>query len=143
MVRLPPKISPRSPDNLNSLFGGPCRRNLHCFTDFRNRQFRSPFEDAMKMFAFSDSIASDERRLSMTQVHSAVQSTCPICQSREIHSTGFHGIVERILLWILRIRPLWCNDCFSRFYLFFPQSELCPQESRGGTPALNSPNAIH
>ena len=78
----------------------------------------------------------------MTQFYPANHSTCPVCRSREVHSSRSHGFMERIVLYLLRIHSFWCNDCFSRFYLFFPQSELCPQESRDGNfPVLNGPNA--
>ena len=59
----------------------------------------------------------------MAHVHPEVQSACPVCQSRKVQSTGFHGIIERVFLRLLRIRPFWCNNCLSRFYLLFPQSE--------------------
>jgi hypothetical protein len=59
----------------------------------------------------------------MTDTHLELESTCPTCQIRKVRSMSFHGFVERVLLRLLRVRPFWCNDCFRRFYLFFPKSE--------------------
>lgn len=76
----------------------------------------------------------DKRQVeeSMTQSHSTLDSTCPVCRSREVRSASFHGIAERVLLRLMRIYPFWCNDCFRRFYLFFPKPQLCRQESGSG-----------
>jgi hypothetical protein len=67
----------------------------------------------------------------MAVTHPFIESACPVCTSRKVRSSRFHGILERILLRLLRIYPFWCSACDRRFYLFFPTSEFCRQESDG------------
>lgn len=64
----------------------------------------------------------------MAQPQQAGESLCPVCRSRGISLSGFHGILERLLLRIMKIYPFWCDACHRRFYLFFPKSNLCHQE---------------
>jgi hypothetical protein len=62
----------------------------------------------------------------MVEAHSALESACPVCSSRKIQSMNFQGIVEPIVLRLMRIYAFWCNDCFRHFYLFLPK----PKSSR-------------
>ena len=65
----------------------------------------------------------------MNQFVSALESTCPACRSRKIQSTNLQGIVESIVLRLMRIYPFWCTDCFRHFYLFFPKTDSFRQEA--------------
>jgi hypothetical protein len=64
----------------------------------------------------------------MAQPQQVVGSLCPVCRSRGISLSGFHGILERFVLGITKVYPFWCNACHRRFFLFFPKSNLCDQE---------------
>jgi hypothetical protein len=67
----------------------------------------------------------------MANSYRTVESACPVCRSRKVRTFKFHGILEGILLRIMRIHPFWCNACDRRFYLFLPASEFCGSESDG------------
>src|SRR5450755_2013411 len=41
---------------------------------------------------------------------------CPLCRSARIHQSRRKGIVERMLLAIVFVRPLRCERCDSRFF---------------------------
>jgi len=67
----------------------------------------------------------------MGKFHRQFDSTCPVCRSREVRAFDFHGILERILLRLMRIYPFWCSACNRQFYLFFPTSDYYSQKSVG------------
>ena len=46
----------------------------------------------------------------------ASESTCPCCGSRRLSRSHRHGLVERYVLSVLRMRPYRCDVCDSRFY---------------------------
>jgi DNA-directed RNA polymerase subunit RPC12/RpoP len=41
---------------------------------------------------------------------------CPYCESARIHQSKRSGILERVVLAILFIRPFRCEACDSRFF---------------------------
>jgi len=41
---------------------------------------------------------------------------CPLCHSERIHQSRRKGIVERILLAMIFVRPLRCERCDYRFF---------------------------
>ena len=46
-----------------------------------------------------------------------ISTSCPYCQSHEIHRSRLRGILERILAIVL-VRPYRCGDCDYRFFCF-------------------------
>jgi len=53
---------------------------------------------------------------------------CPLCQSKRIHRSKRKGIIERVFLAMMLVRPFRCERCDFRF---FRRSSLA------------SPNASH
>ena len=41
---------------------------------------------------------------------------CPECHSKRIHQSRRKGVVEKIILTLLFIRPFRCEQCDLRFY---------------------------
>lgn len=46
------------------------------------------------------------------------ERACPACGGRNVHRSRRHGLLERTLLRLLRLRPYRCPDCNYRFYAF-------------------------
>jgi hypothetical protein len=58
-------------------------------------------------------------------------SHCPLCQSKRTHLSRRRGILERIFLASIFVRPIRCEKCDLRFYRWsFPAN---PQASRRPT----------
>ena len=56
---------------------------------------------------------------------------CPICDSKRIHQSRRKGVVEKIILALLFIRPFRCEKCDMRFYHWSFSSN--PNSSRQAT----------
>jgi hypothetical protein len=41
---------------------------------------------------------------------------CPLCQSKKIHLSRRRGILERMILAAIFVRPIRCEKCDLRFY---------------------------
>jgi transposase-like protein len=57
--------------------------------------------------------------------------SCPECESANIHKSRRRGIVERIILASIFVRPFRCEKCDSRFYRWSFSAD--PQASRQAT----------
>jgi hypothetical protein len=42
--------------------------------------------------------------------------SCPLCRSKRIHRSKRKGIVERVILPMIFIRPFRCEKCDFRFF---------------------------
>jgi hypothetical protein len=58
--------------------------------------------------------------------------SCPKCESARIYRSKRRGIVERIILTMISVRPFRCERCDARFYVWFVSTN--PQASRKATP---------
>ena len=43
------------------------------------------------------------------------QKRCPSCGSLNVHRSHRKGLVERVIIPLLRLRPYRCEDCDARF----------------------------
>jgi len=42
--------------------------------------------------------------------------SCPLCRSKRIHRSRRKGVMERVILAMIFIRPFRCERCDSRFF---------------------------
>ncbi len=42
--------------------------------------------------------------------------SCPLCRSKRIHRSKRKGIIERVILTMIFIRPFLCEKCDYRFF---------------------------
>lgn len=49
---------------------------------------------------------------------------CPSCGAQRVARSRRHGVVERVLLRLLPIRPYRCGNCGSRFYGYHRRLEV-------------------
>jgi hypothetical protein len=56
---------------------------------------------------------------------------CPNCESAQVHQSRRKGIVERVILAVLFVRPFRCERCDQRFFRRSFASD--PNGSRGAT----------
>ena len=54
---------------------------------------------------------------------------CPTCGSPQVFKPDDHAIVERIILYIVKLYPFLCRACHRRFYLFRPKSGIFRQQT--------------
>jgi hypothetical protein len=57
--------------------------------------------------------------------------SCPLCQSKKIHLSRRKGVLEKIFLATIFIRPIRCEKCDLRFYRW--SFSVNPQASRQPT----------
>jgi len=56
---------------------------------------------------------------------------CPNCDSARIHISKRKGIVERVILALLFVRPFRCERCDERFFRHSPATD--PNGTRAAT----------
>ena len=61
---------------------------------------------------------------------------CHSCGSKRVSRSRRRGVVERVLLRLLLIRPYRCNNCDFRFYGYQRRFDVHP---RGAAESSNSP----
>jgi predicted Zn-ribbon and HTH transcriptional regulator len=42
--------------------------------------------------------------------------TCPVCHSERIHQSRRKGVLEKIVLAVMFVRPFRCERCDARFF---------------------------
>lgn len=57
--------------------------------------------------------------------------SCPLCQSKKIHLSRRKGVLEKIFLATIFVRPIRCEKCDLRFYRW--SLSVNPQASRQPT----------
>jgi hypothetical protein len=56
---------------------------------------------------------------------------CPNCDSARIHQSRRKGIVEKMILTLLFVRPFRCELCDERFFRWSPATS--PKDARAAT----------
>jgi len=57
------------------------------------------------------------------------QQTCPLCRSQNVRFSHRKGLLERIFLPLLFLRPYRCDDCDSRFFRSYRRGPQSPDKA--------------